>query len=144
LAALILVDSNILIDIFVRDPIWAAPSAHSLTDAAGESRVCVNQIIVSEVAPRFDTLDEFIGRVVTFGIEIELLDNEASYCAGLAFNEYRRRRRSVSEVPKSVLPDFFIGGHAQILGASILTRDPRFYRTYFPSVPLITPSKDEQ
>jgi predicted nucleic acid-binding protein len=40
-----------------------------------------------------------------------------------------------------VLADFFIGGHAQVAEATILTRDPRFYRTYFPSVPLITPDK---
>lgn len=144
MGALIFVDSNILIDIFVRDPVWAMPSTNSLTDAAGNSRVCVNQIIVSEVAPRFDTLDAFTSRIVTFGIEIELLDNDAAYCAGLAFNEYRRRRRDMKELPKSVLPDFFIGGHAQILDATILTRDPRFYRTYFPSVPLITPLKDER
>jgi hypothetical protein len=29
------------------------------------------------------------------------------------------------------------------LGATILTRDPRFYRTYFPEVLLITPNRAE-
>ena len=28
-----------------------------------------------------------------------------------------------------------------MLDATIITRDPRFYRSYFPSVPLITPDK---
>ena len=38
-----------------------------------------------------------------------------------------------------VLPDFLIGAHAAIRGHALLTRDPKGYRTYFPSVELITP-----
>jgi predicted nucleic acid-binding protein len=39
----------------------------------------------------------------------------------------------------TLLADFFIGAHAEAAGLPILTRDPRRYRTYFPSVALITP-----
>jgi predicted nucleic acid-binding protein len=39
-----------------------------------------------------------------------------------------------------VLPDFFIGAHAQSLGVPILTRDEGRYRTYFPDVRLIVPA----
>ena len=38
-----------------------------------------------------------------------------------------------------MLPDFFIGAHAQVTGLPILTRDPRPYRTYFPEVEVIAP-----
>jgi hypothetical protein len=38
-----------------------------------------------------------------------------------------------------VLSDFFIGAHAVVEGLSLLTRDARRYRTYFPSITLITP-----
>jgi hypothetical protein len=38
-----------------------------------------------------------------------------------------------------VLPDFFIGAHAVVAGISLLTRDARRYRTYFPTIILITP-----
>ena len=39
----------------------------------------------------------------------------------------------------NVLADFFIGAHAAVEGWPILTRDPRKYRRYFPSVELVTP-----
>ena len=38
-----------------------------------------------------------------------------------------------------MLPDFFIGAHAVVAGMSLLTRDTRRYRSYFPTVVLITP-----
>jgi len=40
-----------------------------------------------------------------------------------------------------VLPDFFIGAHAEITRWSILTRDIGRYRTYFPDVDLIAPKR---
>jgi predicted nucleic acid-binding protein len=42
-------------------------------------------------------------------------------------------------VRTGVLPDFFVGAHAQVMGLPLLTRDLRRYRTYFPGVHLITP-----
>jgi predicted nucleic acid-binding protein len=37
------------------------------------------------------------------------------------------------------LPDFYIGAHAEVEGLTLATRDATRYRTYFPSVSLITP-----
>ena len=38
-----------------------------------------------------------------------------------------------------MLPDFFIGAHAAVMKLPLLTRDAKRYRTYFPTVELITP-----
>ena len=38
-----------------------------------------------------------------------------------------------------MLSDFFIGAHAVVDGLSLLTRDRRRYRSYFPTIVLITP-----
>ena len=101
--------------------------------------LAVNQIAFAEVAPRTGSLDLFNLRLAEFEIGYEPFGDEAAFAAGLAFKAYLSRRGEF----KQVLPDFFIGGHALISKSSILTRDPRFYRTYFPSVPLITPDKAE-
>ncbi len=58
----------------------------------------------------------------------------ALFLAGKVFTQYRRAGGS-----KTVLPDFFIGAHAAVSQLPLLTRDLGRYRTYFPSVTLITP-----
>jgi len=57
------------------------------------------------------------------------------FLAGRAFIQYRRQGGAKG----NVLADFFIGAHAAVMSCGILTRDSRRYRTYFPSVPLLTP-----
>jgi predicted nucleic acid-binding protein len=138
----IIADSNILIDVLDHDPHWYDWSTEKMGEAGNLGRVAINHIILAEVAPFAGDLSDFIAILDAMGLEIEPLCNQSAYLAGGAFREYRKRR-DIS-APKSILPDFLIGGHAQILGATILTRDPRFYRAYFPEVPLITPSKEEE
>jgi predicted nucleic acid-binding protein len=134
----ILADSNILIDVLDRDPVWFEWSAQQLAEASRAGRVVINHIIVAEVAPFAGALDVFLNGVEAMGLEIEPLCNQSAYAAGSAFRTYRQRR---DRAAKTILPDFLIGGHALTLSCAVLTRDPRFYRTYFPSVPLITPDK---
>jgi predicted nucleic acid-binding protein len=137
----ILIDSNVIIDIVDRDPVWFDWSFENI-DRAGQSTViAINPVVVGEVAARFTTLDQFRAIMSGLLIQIHDLGAEAAFIAGLAFQAHRQRRKT-GDV-KSILADFLIGGHAQALGATILTRDPRFYRSYFPGVPLITPSKDD-
>jgi predicted nucleic acid-binding protein len=55
--------------------------------------------------------------------------------AGKAFHRYRAAGGSRS----AILPDFFIGAHAAVTGLPLLTRDKRRYRSYFPTLNLISP-----
>lgn len=132
---MIFVDSNVLIDILDRDPQWYAWSFDRIADAAAKGGVAINHVVLAEAAPHFGDLTVFTSAIEEMMIAIEPLSDDGAYLSGKAFLDYRRRR----EGSRTVLPDFFVGGHAQALGATILTRDPRFYRAYFPSVPLITP-----
>ena len=133
---MILIDSNVLIDILDRDPEWHDWSMGQLLSATARGRVAINHVVLAETAPHFGDLADFRERLTDILIEIEPLTDDGAYRAGLAFLAYRKRRT----VTKSVLPDFLIGGHAASLEAEILTRDPRVYRSYFPTVPLITPA----
>jgi predicted nucleic acid-binding protein len=58
---------------------------------------------------------------------------EAAFVAGKAFLAYRRRGGSKT----APLPDFYIGAHAAVQGMDVLTRDPKRYATYFPTVKII-------
>ena len=141
---MILVDSNVLIDLFGVDQDWYSWSAQAAEDANAVDELAVNTISIAEVAPRMGSLARFLRNLEVINAKLVDLPPEAAFAAGEAFSHYRDRRRSDTVGKISVLPDFFIGGHAQSMGATILTRDPRFYRAYFPSVPLITPVKEEE
>ncbi|MDQ2878474.1 MAG: type II toxin-antitoxin system VapC family toxin, partial [Pseudomonadota bacterium] len=71
--------------------------------------------------------------------EIELVDMTFAVAlrAGVAFREYRRR----GGPRQTILPDFLIGAHAEILGATLMTRDRRL-AGYFPALSIITPEAD--
>ena len=134
---MILVDSNVLIDIIDEDSQWFDWSFANLENAARLGRVFVNAPVVAEVAPRFGGLKPFLDAISVMLVHAEPLSIEAAYLAGTAFQAYREKKQAGQ--PKAILADFLIGGHAQAAQASILTRDPRFYRSYFPEVQLITP-----
>lgn len=63
------------------------------------------------------------------------LPYDAGWLAAQAFVSYRRAGGTMT----SPLPDFYIGGHAEVEGLTLVTRDAARYRTYFPNVTLIAP-----
>ena len=141
---MILIDSNVLIDIFGDEQEWRTWSGHAVESASIESALAVSIISIAEVAPRLGSLDRFNENIGILGAGVQDVTHEGAFLAGQAFSQYRHRRKAGDTRLTSVLPDFFIGAQAQLLRAKILTRDPRFYRAYFPEVPLITPSEDDQ
>lgn len=140
---MILIDSNVLIDVFSDGQAWQPWSEKAIETAALTEDLAVSVLSIAEVAPQLGSLEKFYDNVAILGAELHELSHEAAFAAGKIFDQYRARRRGAPALPPSVLPDFFIGGQASMVGATILTRDPRFYRAYFPDVPLIAPEKDE-
>lgn len=138
---MIFVDSNVLIDIIEVDPVWEKWSSAQIEQIGRTQRLAINEIVIAEAAPRSGPLVHFLVSLTTMRIDVESLSADAAYRAGTAFQAYRERQPERGA--RSVLADFLIGGHAESLGAAVLTRDPRFYRAYFPSVPLIVPAKEE-
>ena len=130
-----LVDSNVILDVVTNDAKWAAWSSESLAYAADESALAINPLIFAEVSVGFRTIEELEDLLPAEDFRRLDLPYEAAFLAGKAFLAYRRRggRRSTP------LPDFYIGAHAAVAGMTLLTRDPRRYRTYFPTVKLIAP-----
>jgi len=131
----VLIDSNVLLDVATEDPRWATWSSDTLSEIAEKAPVAINPIIYAEVSIRYETIEELEEVLPASVFRREPLPYEAGFLAGKAFIGYRRRggRRSTP------LPDFYIGAHAAVAGYRLLTRDPSRYRTYFPTVQLISP-----
>ena len=132
---MILVDTNVLLDVLQNDPVWATWSQGQLETARLTDRLAVNQIIYAELSIAFVRIEELDAVVADAMLAVEAIPRAALFLAGKAFLGYRRARGT----QRGVLPDFFIGAHAAVMKWSLLTRDPSRYRRYFPTVRLITP-----
>jgi predicted nucleic acid-binding protein len=132
---MILVDTNVLLDVIENDAHWAAWSQEKLDAASVIDTLTINPIIYSELSMAFARIEELEAIIEEASLLIEPIPREALFLAGKAFLSYRRSRGT----KHNVLPDFFIGAHAAIMQWPILTRDVGRLRTYFPTVTLITP-----
>jgi predicted nucleic acid-binding protein len=129
-----IVDTNILLDIYTQDEVWEERSAAAIAAAADVTVLVINPIIYGELSvgiERIEELDQFLGA----DFRRDSLPWEAAFLAGKAFLAYRRR----GGLKTAPLPDFYIGAHAAVERMSILTRDANRYVLYFPSVKIIEP-----
>jgi len=132
---MILVDSCVLLDILTEDPIWFYWSSQTVEDALNESQLAINPLIYAELSVRFSSIEELDLTFPRSDYIREPLPYEAAFLAAKAFVKYRRRGGSRN----APMPDFYIGAHAAVCRRKIITRDPRRFRMYFPTVELITP-----
>jgi predicted nucleic acid-binding protein len=130
-----LIDTNVLIDVLTFDPKWQIWSALALRRQSQHGPLVINEIVYAELAGRYTTQQALDAAIDDFELEFEWLPKSALHAAGRAFSAYRRKGGTRT----SILADFFIGAHAAAAQAPILTRDTGRYRTYFPSVQLISP-----
>jgi predicted nucleic acid-binding protein len=131
----VIVDSNVLLDIFTEDSRWLSWSSNALERIANESRIVINPVIYGEVSIRFERIEDLDEALPPAIFEREDIPYEAAFLAGKAYLAYRRRAGTRS----SLLPDFYVGAHAAIRGYRVVTRDVARYRTYFPKLGLIAP-----
>jgi predicted nucleic acid-binding protein len=131
----VIVDSNVLLDIFTEDSRWLSWSSKALERIANDSRIVINPVIYGEVSIRFEMIEELDEALPPAIFEREDIPYEAAFLAGKAYLAYRRQAGTKS----SLLPDFYVGAHAAIGGYRVLTRDVARYRTYFPKLVLIAP-----
>ena len=132
---MLLVDTNVLVDVLENDPEWAEWSIGQLRAQAKIHRLAINPIIYSELSLTFSTVEMLDRTVEELGLAVVELPRAALFLAGKAFIRYRQRGGNKS----NVLADFFIGAHASVARYPLLTRDARRYTTYFSEVKLITP-----
>ena len=133
-AAGVLVDSNVLLDLFTDDPAWAAWSEARLAEAFDAGQVVINPLVYAEISVAFERI-EALEAALPEQLGREDLPWEAAFLAGKCFVDYRRR----GGTRRSPLPDFYIGAHAAVTGRALLTRDANRYETLLPTLTLICP-----
>lgn len=131
----VLVDSNVILDIFLDDPKWADWSESTLGKHSQDSTLYINSIIYSEISIGFERIEDLELAVARAGFLMLDIPKEALFLAGKAFLKYRKRKGS----KRTPLPDFYIGAQAAVLNMELITRDVSRYRSYFPTVSLIAP-----
>ena len=131
----LLVDSNVILDIFLDDPKWADWSINALANAICDSALYINQMVYTEVSIGFEKIEDLESALYAGGFQMLEIPKEALFLAGKAYLGYRRRKGTKD----SLLPDFYIGAQAAVLGMELITRDAGRYRTYFPTVKIISP-----
>ncbi|GAA5008098.1 type II toxin-antitoxin system VapC family toxin [Pseudoluteimonas lycopersici] len=132
---MLLVDTNVLIDVLENDPAWVDWSIAQLRAQSQVHALAINPVIYAELSLAFDSFEALDAAVAGMELELAEIPRPALFLAGKAFVRYRRE----GGVRQNVLADFFIGAHAAAQGWPVLTRDVRRYRNYFPTVRLIAP-----
>ena len=132
----VLVDSNVILDVYTDDARWADWSESVLNRYCTSHILYINPVIYAEISMGFDRIEELESALLLSDFKFLQIPKEALFLAGKAFLQYRRRQGNKT----SPLPDFFIGAHAAVADLLLMTRDPARMRTYFPTVQLITPT----
>ncbi len=132
----VLVDSNVLIDVMSIDSPWFEWSSTTLAEYAERCVLLLNPIVYAEVSVYFDRVEALDAALPSLTFKRDALPWDAAFLAGKCFLEYRRRGGTRS----ALLPDFYVGSHAAVKGAALLTRDARRYRSYFPRLEIIAPN----
>jgi len=131
----IYVDTNVFLDVINQDPVWFGWSTNALAD--GRERLVTGPIVCAELVRHAEDaagLEQLVGEM---GARLVPWTLEASFRSGQAFEPYR----AAGGTRHAILADLLTGGHAAALGATMLTRDPQRFRTYFPGLELISPEQ---
>jgi predicted nucleic acid-binding protein len=131
----IIVDSNIILDVFLNDLKWVDWSESKLEEYSFQTSLYINSIIYSEISIGFELIEDLEFAISRAGFQLLEIPKEALFLAGKAYVQYKRRKG----VKRTPLPDFFIGAQAAVLDLELLTRDVSRYQSYFPTVKLIAP-----
>ncbi len=124
------VDTNVLLDIFIPDDRHGPVSRERLAAAYSAGAIIVSDIVYAELVPAFGDRASLDSALSEINATLSPIDTSIAFEAGRRWMEYRR-----AGGPRArILPDFLIGAHALATADTFLTRDERFYATYFPEL----------
>ena len=90
---MLLVDTNVLIDVLEDDPSWADWSIRQLRAQAQVHELAINPVIYAELSLLFDSVQATDKAIGDMGIVLAELPRPALFLAGRAHVKYRQRGR---------------------------------------------------
>lgn len=132
---MVLIDTNVLVDVLQDDPQWAEWSIAQLRAQARLHELAINPVVYAELSLSFSNFESLDRVLATMELTLHEIPRSALFLAGKAYLQTRRRGGSKAQV----LQDFYIGAHAAVQGWPLLTRDAGRFQTYFPSLEVIAP-----
>ena len=127
------VDTNVLLDVFLNDRVFGAPSAERLRTCLAEGTLVACDIVWTETASAFPEAGDFLKAMHTLGVHYSEVKTEAAMLAATAWRTYREAGGKRTRLAA----DFLIGAHAKVQCDRLLTRDRGVYRSYFPGLALV-------
>ncbi|MDE2934550.1 MAG: type II toxin-antitoxin system VapC family toxin [Chloroflexota bacterium] len=124
------VDTNVLLDLFLGESPFHAESRDKLVAAYDAGAIVICDIVYAELVPRFGDRTALDGALQEINAVVSPIDTGIAYEAGLRWTRYRRS----GGTRERILPDFLIGAHAIASADTFLTRDRRFFASYFPDL----------
>ena len=131
------VDTNVLLDVFLPDPIHGKNSSVALEKVFHDGSIIINEIIYAELAPQFENQKLLNNVLSRLGIKMMVTDTEIAFLAGETWNNYRKSGGK----RERIIADFLIGAHAFLKADRLLTRDRGFYKNYFKKLVIMNPQK---
>lgn len=129
------VDSSVLLSILRRQTGWEAWRA-TLTRAAEEGSLTLCPVVFAECSIGFPSADEALVKLDSLCMGYDPILPATAYLAGQTFLRYRRE----GGPRQHLIPDFLIAAHAIVQADRLAAIDRGYLRTYFPELPLLSPS----
>ena len=129
------IDTNVLIYVLDASSPFSKWAGNLMYQQLQLGDLVIDPMVYSEVSVGFETVALLDATLLRLGVALVQPSTRALFNAARAFSVYKSRGGTKT----NVLPDFLIGANALDRGATLITRDPARYRTYFPDLKLIAP-----